>query len=701
MYLATSLRARLVVGAGLAVLLGSCSGDSVAPHPMPLVLGVSPGVVVRGTGAVDATVAGSDFVAGSKVFLDTTQLVTTYEADTLLTAVIPATEVESRTGWRFVTVLSPAPGGGTSGKDSILVKNPLPVVDSIRPLTRSEGSPTDTLRFYGHGFYEGSYTWPGAVNVLVVQVDTNHMKAEITDGKLANPGDYAITFVQDPPGGGVSQTFHFLIPFPRPGLTAIAPDTVLTDAGAVPLRVYGTGFRDSTRISFAGVTLPTTWVSTTEVRATVPESLIAVAGTKTVFVGNPAPGGGASLTSGSMAVTQAPPRVTSIAPASGVAGDTGTITLAVHGRGFHAGDAVAVNGAVRATTVVADSILESTLLTSDRAAAGDVPVAVHDSATGATSSAVEFVVIPPTPGVTALDSLTLTVATWVHDPVRDMFWAAIPAGAPQLGGDVVGIDPALHAITDTLTGFGDPQVLAVSDGGNYLYVGRADAPEVVRYSFSNGARVSLPMPGNGGVLRAGDLLAVPGTMATLVVATMNPTAAPSATGAYVYDDTVRLPTSTQGTGEIDALTRGETPDRVYGIDTTSSDHRIDRLRLLPVGIDFEGTSADLTVAPYAQSEEGAGQIYLSTGPVIDAATLTSVGSLPTTGPFALDIAGGRVHVLTGGELRTFHAWTLGPIGSLALPQATGVKEPGRWGSDGIAFRAGTKVYFLRTPLVGN
>lgn len=692
-------RAPARCGAALLLLIAACSDDPVS-HPVPQLVGATPDTVVRGTGSLLLQVSGSDFVDGSEVLLDTVHLETSFESNALLTAVVPAAEVERLKGWRYIRVVSPAPGGGTSEVDSILVKNPLPIIDSIRPITRPEGSPTDTLRFYGHGLYDGYYTWPNANGVLAVQVDTTLMVAEITDGKLAHPGSYALTYVQDGPGGGSAATFQFLIPFPAPTLSAISPVTVATDAAPVPLRAYGTGFRDSTKISFGGTLLPTTFISTTEVRATVPADLFATAGDRGVTVVNPLPGGGTS--SGiALHVTTAPPRLSSIEPSAGVEGDTGTVPLIVRGRGFHAGDVVQVAGVPRTTSVLSDTVLQSTLNSADRAAPGSIGITVLDSTTGVTSPAIPFVVAVATPGVTALDSLSITIAAWVSDTARDLLWAAVPASAPTLAGAVIGLDPSTGDITDTLTGFGDPRELALSGDGSFLFVGRADAPEVVRVTLTSGARTSLTMPGDGGVIRAGPMLTLPSAPSFLIVSTMNPNAAPSPTGIFVYDDTVRLPRFAAGINAEHVLTTGEGPESIYQVDSSSTAHEIQRFRVVPDGVDFEAFRTDLTISTGATADFGAGRIFLSTGPIIDAATLTQVGSLPTTGPFALDTPAGRVHVLSGSDLRSYHAWTAAPLGAISVPQLLGGRDPKRWGTDGLAFRTSTKLYFLRSPLIGN
>ena len=75
----------------------------------------------------------------------------------------------------------------------------------------------------------------------------------------------------------------------------MSPATVLTARAAFTLTINGTGFNSSSVVQWNGTGHTTTFVSETQLKATVQTTDIASAGTAPVTVFNPTPGGGASV----------------------------------------------------------------------------------------------------------------------------------------------------------------------------------------------------------------------------------------------------------------------------------------------------------------------------------------------------------------------------------------------------------------------
>jgi hypothetical protein len=117
----------------LTVLLGlalSCGGASSAPpppppNPVPSVSSLSPSSVVAGTAAFALTVGGTNFIPSSTVQWNGSNRSTTYVSATQLTASITAADIATPT-YVAVTVVNPAPGGGTSASFSITPMWPEP-----------------------------------------------------------------------------------------------------------------------------------------------------------------------------------------------------------------------------------------------------------------------------------------------------------------------------------------------------------------------------------------------------------------------------------------------------------------------------------------------------------------------------------------------------------------------------------------------
>jgi hypothetical protein len=84
---------------------------------------------------------------------------------------------------------------------------------------------------------------------------------------------------------------------PAPSLTSITPSSATAGGGAFTLTVNGTNFISGSVINWNGTALTTSFVSATQLTATVPAANITTAGTANVTVFTPSPGGGTSAAS--------------------------------------------------------------------------------------------------------------------------------------------------------------------------------------------------------------------------------------------------------------------------------------------------------------------------------------------------------------------------------------------------------------------
>jgi len=105
---------------------------------------------------------------------------------------------------------------------------------------------------------------------------------------------------------------------PWPVLLSLQPAALLVGSGAASVLLMGTDFHPSSRARLDGQEQATTFVSTGELRMSVPAGVTALAGLHQVDVVTPAPGGG---TSAALALSVlAAPRLTSLSPDSGLQG---------------------------------------------------------------------------------------------------------------------------------------------------------------------------------------------------------------------------------------------------------------------------------------------------------------------------------------------------------------------------------------------
>src|ERR1700736_781071 len=182
----------------------------------------------------------------------------------------------------------------------------------LSPSNISAGSPDFTITINGSGFVAKTYvTWNGQKLNTTVPLDATKtvvvsVTAVVPAALVAKPGT-ATVITQNPFSGagnnGLSNPVTFIInplPNPIPTLTSIAPATIAACGSTctnLTLDLQGTNFitsSDPTQVSqvhwTAGATqttLVTTSVTATDIKATVPGSLISAAGTAMVTVFNP------------------------------------------------------------------------------------------------------------------------------------------------------------------------------------------------------------------------------------------------------------------------------------------------------------------------------------------------------------------------------------------------------------------------------
>ncbi|UOQ96963.1 choice-of-anchor D domain-containing protein [Hymenobacter sp. 5317J-9] len=161
---------------------------------------------------------------------------------------------------------------------------------------------------------------------------------------------------------------------PAPAISSLAPASATAGDGAFTLTVNGSSFVSGAVVSFNGVDRATTFVSATQLTAAILASDVATAGTYNVVVTNPTPGGGASAAA-TFTVNPLPaPTLTSINPASIVAGQATTVTFT--GTNFVNGATVSFNGATLTTTFVSSTTLTASITPPAQSATATYPVTV-------------------------------------------------------------------------------------------------------------------------------------------------------------------------------------------------------------------------------------------------------------------------------------------------------------------------------------
>jgi hypothetical protein len=184
-------------------------------------------------------------------------------------------------------------------------------------------------------------------------------------------------------------------PLAQPEITSLSPPSVLAGGLDFSLTVQGFNFVDGSIVRWDGADRPTTFISNSEVIATIGAGDITVA--KTVQISARNPDGEISLNSMEFTIV---PSLTALVPSNATVGDTG-FTLIVTGSAFVDGTTVKWDGADRPTTFFNSSQVNATIGAADLTVAKVVNVTVRNPS-GGISNALVFRVNNRAPSLTAL-----------------------------------------------------------------------------------------------------------------------------------------------------------------------------------------------------------------------------------------------------------------------------------------------------------
>jgi uncharacterized protein (DUF1800 family) len=346
-------------------------------NAVPNIVGLSPAAALTGTTPFKFGVYGTGFVPGSVVHINGSAVATTFVSNVQVNA--QATLSASTTGPLAITVVNPAPGGGTSTGFAMQIANSSLKLNAAG----SDGNNSGLARLGMHLTLTATLagTPTTAIN-WTLQGGGSISSAGLYSAPVTMPANSSVTITGTTTSSPtLSATYTFTLINPTPAIEGFQP-AVLTSTSN-KLEVWGTVLVPGTTILVNGSPVVTTSVSSNEVSAIVP----ATAGQTTplsVTLMNPAPGGG---TSSAISVPVAVPGGVLVSPATL---GTGTTTITITGANFSSASIVYVNGEAVPTTFVSATKLTATAFVAPWRTAA-VPIGVGDSTAPASTVSVPVV----------------------------------------------------------------------------------------------------------------------------------------------------------------------------------------------------------------------------------------------------------------------------------------------------------------------
>ncbi len=375
-----------LLGLSLCWTITGCGGGQAAPPPplLPSIASLLPTSATAGQPGFTLTVNGSSFVSGATVQWNGGARATTFVSSTQLTAAISSSDV-AMPGSTPVSVQNPGPNGLASAttKFNIDPANPTAIINSFSPPRVLVGGLDFTMTVNGSNFVSGAIVqWNGS-NRSTSFVSSTQLSAAITATDIAKSGTVQVTVLN--PLAFVSLAAGFLVADPTPVINSISPSNAIVGGQAFVLTANGSGFVSASVIQWDSKSLFTTFVSSTQLTATIPVANISCCARQVrIQVVNP---NAVSLSQGvNFGLDNPKPTLTSLSPPNLMAG-AAPFTLTVNGSGFVGGVTVQWNGSTRPTQFMSSTQLTAAIPATDVTSEGTAQVTAVNPAPNAGPSA--------------------------------------------------------------------------------------------------------------------------------------------------------------------------------------------------------------------------------------------------------------------------------------------------------------------------
>lgn len=665
-------------------------------NPKPVVTSTSPARLTMSHAGTSLTVNGTGFVTGSVITWNGTARTTSFVSSTQLQTVVTTADVASN-GSVQIGVTNASPGGGAATPLAIAIEYPVPVLSSMSPSSVLPGIADFDLVVTGSGLTTVSVVqWNGSPR-QTTYVSQTQLKAKITAADVTAAGDVQITVFTPAAGGGTSQALVFKIAArPVPILSRLGASSVYATQKDTALDLYGFNFQTDSVALWNATTIPTQYMSSTWLHATVPAAQLGSVVRAAISVSTPAPGGGASNVLNLDVLANPVPAIQSLTP-SGVAVGSAATTVSIYGTGFTAASVVKWNGVVRTATVNSAGQIALQVPSSDLLSFGTSTVTVENPAPGGgTSNDGAFTTF-----------LALPNKDLIFSKATGKLYASVPSGAGAgLGNSIVPIDPYTGLIGTPIWVGSEPGRLALSDDGYTLWVSLDGISGVRKVDLRNGVatpvQITIPGDGHTGNYTVTDIDVLPGTTDSIAIVTDH--------DISVYDGSVKRPKTVNAYASASQLAFGTSASRAYAV---GNEYYIFNIDSTGITIATQNWQTSLSSSD-VQYENG--RLYLTSGKVMDPETQALFGTFAAQGPIAPDSSVGKAFMMnasaqyssTYDTISAFDESTFVRVGTAQFGggnwSSTNYYYPSnvrllRFGQDGLAFRSDTQVFLLHSKLV--
>jgi trimeric autotransporter adhesin len=704
---------------------GSTAAASLSVNnPAPGSITVTPNLVTTGNATeIPITVTGANFVSSTVVQVNGSSRSTTFISSTQLLSSLTVAD-QATAGSLSVNAFTPTPGGGTSSAASIAINNSALGAISLSPSTVPAGKTTNTIiTVTGTGMVPGTGIQVNGSARATTYVSANQVSFVLTVSDVSAAGRLNVIAANPAPNYSVSTvaTLTVAAPTATPVITSLNSTSAIAGSPAFTLSATGTGFTTGCTLQWNATALTTsyvfgtiynpstgTYISGYSLYGLIPASLLTTTGSASITANCPT---AVSPTSNAITFNVTDPPVPTVTSLSLTAGPIATDTkLTVFGTGFSSASTVSYNGQAVTTTYSSSTALTATIPASQVSFPGTGTVTVTTPAPGGgTSNALLFTAYVP-----------MVNNSMVYNPANGLLYVSVPSSAgPAYGNSVVSVDPQTGAIGTPIRVGAEPNKLAVTDDGKFLWVALDGAAAVRKVDLTTGTLgLQFGFGGNGGIYQSPAtvtaMIALPGSDNSVVVST---------NGEYtqaigIYDNGVfrGTPSTTYNFyGAYSALQADGSRGEIYA--AAGSSYAV--YTYTASGVTQKTTASNGTYTNYspADLQITGSRAYTDVGKVYDSesgallGTFYQSGTIVAGGATTADTTLGKAFVLDStnqygsmNQIQIFNLSDFNPTSSSVIPitvaqTSSSLSTMVRWGTNGLAFRASDGIYSIHSNLV--
>lgn len=301
----------------------------------------------------------------------------------------------------------------------------------------------------------------------------------------------------------------------------------------------------------------------------------------------------------------------------------------------------------------------------------------------------------------------------IYEPNSNAILASVPSTAGANGNSIVAINPESGEIGTPLFVGSEPNKLAVSRNGEYLYVGLDGASGVRRVNLISNTvdiQFSLGTSSFCGNLAVDDMEVLPDDASAVAVSLRRTGCSPRHGGVAVYDDGVKRPDVTADHTGSNVIEFSESSSVLYGYNNESTEYGFRTMSVSNSGVSVTSTVSSLISGFGLDILFEAGVVYASSGQAIDPLAGTLLGTYTASGSgfsinsyVSVDSAKDQVYLLRSDnfnsttKLHVFDRTRFTEIAAVTIPNVVGrVSSFIRMGEDSFAFRSDAgQVYLVK------